>query len=75
MTLRGMVFAAIVAVVLCLSGPVSAQDVTSSSPAPARQTRSAPAAFLWIPLILVAGSVYAVRVFVRPVSKRDHERS
>jgi len=57
--------------------PASAQDAPPSSSAPARdvsgtpRTRPAPAAFLWIPLLLVAGGVYAVRVFIQPVSKRD----
>ena len=70
MTLRRIVFGALVVAALCLSAPASAQ----STPAPdAPRTRPAPAAFLWIPLILVAGSVYAVRVFIRPISVRDRD--
>lgn len=78
MSVRRVVFGAFVVAVLCLSAPASAQSIPSSSSAPAGsapvRTRPAPAAFLWIPLILVVGSVYAVRVFIRPVSRRDRER-
>ena len=80
MRLRRVAFGAFVVAVLCLSAPASAQSIPSSSSAPAGyapdapdapRTRPAPAVFLWIPLILLAGSVYAVRVFIRPISRRD----
>ena len=80
MSLRRVVCGAFMVAVLCLSAPASAQTVSPGS-APAGsvpdtpRTRPAPAAFLWIPLILVAGSVYAIRVFIRPISRRDRERA
>lgn len=74
MRLRRLVLGAFVITALCLSAPASAQSVPSSAPAGSvpdkPRTRPAPAAFLWIPLVLVAGSVYAVRVFIRPISRR-----
>ena len=71
MILRRVVFGVCVVAALCFAAPASAQ----STPSPdASATRPAPAAFLWIPLILVAGSVYTVRVFVRPVDRSNRER-
>ena len=77
MSLRRAVMGAFVVLALWRPAPASAQDAPSSSSAPARyvpgtpRTHPAPAAFLWIPLLLVAGGVYAVRVFIQPVAKRD----
>ena len=75
MRVRRIVLGVLVVVTtLFLSVPASAQSVAPPSTAPAAaspRTRPAPTAFLWIPLILVAGSVYAVRVFIRPISRRD----
>ena len=79
MRLRRAVIGVFVLLAVWRPAPASAQDAPSSSSAPARyvpgtpRTGPAPAAFLWIPLLLVAGGVYAVRVFIQPMSdgKRD----